>query len=103
MSDKTNLLDFYREHREQINALVDPTALFVLTFVNEIGRTTRATLQSELALAPVDLSHIIDKLNRAELLGTQGEWLHMTPSGQRFLQEIGLSNSTLSPPSEPPT
>ena|SRR6266849_3451726 len=102
-SPERSLLDFYREHRDQIDALVDPTSLFVLTFVHDIGRTTRATLQRELALELNDLSTIIEKLNRAELLGTQDEWLYLTPGGQQFLQEIGLSNSTLPPPSEPST
>ncbi len=88
-----NLLKLYRAHREEILALADPTALFALGFVNQIGPTTRAELQNDLGVDPARLEQIVSKLNRAELLATQGENLSITPLGKQVLGEVGIVGS----------
>ncbi|HEX7594581.1 MAG TPA: hypothetical protein VF429_10470, partial [Anaerolineae bacterium] len=96
-----NLLELFKQKRSLVDILDDPTALFVLAFVNEIGETTRAGLQSELALTPDEFAQIIANLNRAELIGTQVDKLYVTAGGRQFLDDLGLSGGGLPPPTPP--
>ncbi len=93
-----NLLELFKQKRSLVDILDDPTALFVLAFVNEIGETTRAGLQSELALTPDEFAQIIANLNRAELIGMQVDKLYVTAGGREFLDDLGLGGGALPPP-----
>ncbi len=97
-----SLLDLYREHRGEIDSLNDSRALFVLFFVNENGRMTRADLQKELNLAPAQFARIIEQLNRAELLGAQADFIYAVPGGKQLLADIGMSSPPPAPPSGTP-
>ncbi|MBI3914055.1 MAG: winged helix-turn-helix transcriptional regulator [Chloroflexi bacterium] len=97
-----SLLDLYREHRGEIDALTDPTALFVLFFVNENGRMTRADLQKEMNLTPTQFARVIEQLNRAELFGTQADFVYITAGGKQFLADIGMVGAPPAPPQKPP-
>ncbi len=93
-----NLLELFKQKRPLAVILDDPTALFVLAFVNEIGETTRAGLQGELALTPDEFAQVIANLNHAELLGTQVDKLFVTAGGREFLDDLGLGGGGLPPP-----
>lgn len=93
-----NLLELFKQKRPLVDILDDPTALFVLAFVNEIGETTRAGLQGELALTADEFAQIIANLNRAELIGTQVDKLYVTAGGREFLDNLGLVGGVLPPP-----
>ncbi len=92
-----NLLELFKQKRPLVDILGDPTALFVLAFVNEIGETTRAGLQGELALTADEFAQVIANLNYAELIGTQVDKLYVTDAGREFLDDLGLGAGGLPP------
>jgi RNA polymerase sigma factor (sigma-70 family) len=63
-----SILEFYREHRHEIEVLEDTKALFVLTFIAETGNTSIADLVSNLGWPEDEISSIIRKLSEAQLL-----------------------------------
>jgi RNA polymerase sigma factor (sigma-70 family) len=62
------ILEFYRDHRQEIEVLEDSKALFVLTFIAEIGNTNLADLGANIGWSTEETSAIIEKLNEAQLL-----------------------------------
>ncbi len=88
-----NLLELYREHRNEIDVLNDPVALFVLALVNHLNRTTLAELAGEIAFPPAGLSPQIEALERAEMLIKAGGMIETTGFGEHFLNSLGFPAS----------
>ncbi len=88
-----NLLELYREHRNEIDVLNDPVALLVLAFVNHLNRTTLAELRNDLTFPNVELAQHIEALERAEMLIKAGGMIETTGFGEHFLNSLGFPAS----------
>ncbi len=62
------LLEFNRDHRQEIEALQEDKALFVLTFINEIGNTNRTALSAHLGWDAEEIDGLLNLLMDAELV-----------------------------------
>jgi DNA-binding beta-propeller fold protein YncE len=98
--DNFNLLEYYASHRKDVAILRDPQAMFALGFLDSVGPTPRAILQSDLGVEPSQLDGTVDQLYKAGFLSTQGSTLAVTPQGHQFLLDMGLAGP-LPPPSSP--
>ncbi len=85
-----NLLELYREHRNEIDVLNNPVALFVLALVNQLDRTTLVELSSKVAFPNAGLSEQIAALERAEMLIKTGGVIETTGFGEHFLNGLGF-------------
>ncbi len=85
-----NLLELYREHRNEIDVLNDPVALFVLALVNHLNRATLVELASEVAFPHAGLSEQIEMLQHAEMLIKAGGMIETTSYGEHFLNSLGF-------------
>lgn len=62
------LLEFTRDHRQELEALQDDKALFVLTFINELGDTNRNGLSAHLGWDANEIDRLLNLLIAAELV-----------------------------------
>ncbi|MBM3130280.1 MAG: hypothetical protein FJ009_16845 [Chloroflexi bacterium] len=103
-----NLLQLYRQHRDEIDAITDPVTLFTLAYVNHLGEVRLSALARELGLSSAGLNKTLLPLYRGALITEAGEMLRLTPLGKRVLAELGFVAPPVSPtqssePSKPPT
>jgi hypothetical protein len=85
-----NLLELYREHRDEIDVLTDLTALFILAYVNQIGGITLKALSYEVGLAETLLHRKMVPLQRSEMMVESNGMLSVTGFGKRILDGVGL-------------
>jgi hypothetical protein len=85
-----NLLELYREHRDEIDVLTDLTALFILAYVNQIGGITLKALSYEVGLAETLLHRKMVPLQRGEMMVESNGMLSVTGFGKRILNGVGL-------------
>ncbi|MEW5720765.1 MAG: hypothetical protein AB1817_19225, partial [Chloroflexota bacterium] len=97
-----NLLELYRQHRDEIDVLTDDTSLFLLGFIQQIGTVRAGELSRELNLPMAELSKKLQRLTRAQLIATGAAGLTATAMGARLLQEIGFLGLPPVSPGEPP-
>lgn len=93
-----NLLELYRAHRDEIDALTDSTSLFILAFVNHIGAARADELARELNLSAARLREKMTPLRRGNFMDETRGALRVTATGKQLLQEIGFG---VPPPAEP--
>ncbi len=107
-----NLLELYRQHRDEIDALTTPDTLFLLAFANHLGSVRVDTLASDLGLSLGVLRAKLTPLLRGQLIAEDRRTLMVTALGKRVLAEIGLLAPPLAPsqlpkepepPRQPPT
>lgn len=96
-----NLLELYRQHRDEIDAITDPTTLFILAYVNHINRIKLAELAGELGLSRDVLNKTLLPLYRGGLISESAQTLSLTPLGKRVLDELGFVTPPIAP-TEPP-
>lgn len=99
-----NLLELYRQHRDEIDAITDPVTLFILAYGNHSGEIRLNALAKELGLSSAALNKTLLPLYRSGLITESGEMLRLTPLGKRVLEELGFAAPPIPPtkPSEPP-
>ncbi len=97
-----NLLELYRQHRDEIETLTDPVALFLLAFVNEMGHVPLDELAGDAGLTPAELRAKMTLLTRGQLLREDAGSAVVTALGKRLLEEIGFVGLPPAPPREPP-
>jgi hypothetical protein len=97
-----NLLELYREHRDEIDVLTDETALFILAFTDHIGTVTLGKLASDVNLSPGALRTKLTPLLRGRMLLESTETLSVTTAGKRLLSEIGFGTPPPVGPSATP-
>jgi hypothetical protein len=85
-----NLLELYHEHRDEIDVLIDPLALYILAFVNQVGRISLRMLQQELGLTNAILRGKLISLCRGEMLLQSDGELVVGGFGKRLLEGLGL-------------
>lgn len=85
-----NLLELYRQHRDEIDAITDPTSLFILAFTNRQNSVRLDELAGDLGLSPTALRAKITPLVRAQLASESTNQLSVTPLGKRVLDELGF-------------
>ncbi len=99
-----NLLELYRQHRDEIDAITDPVTLFILAYVNYNGEIRLNALAKELGLSSAALNKTLLPLYRSQLITESGQTLWLTALGKRVLEELGFIAPPIPPtkPSEPP-
>jgi hypothetical protein len=96
-----NLLELYRQHRDEIDAITDPVTLFILAYVNHVNRIRLNELAGELGVSRTVLNRTLLPLYRGNLMTESAQTLSLTPLGKRVLQELGFAAPPI-PPTEPP-
>ncbi len=96
-----NLLELYRQHRDEIDAITDPTTLFILAYVNHVKHIKLAELAGELGLSRNALNKTLLPLYRGNLMTESAQTLSLTPLGKRVLDELGFGAPPIAP-TEPP-
>ncbi len=86
-----NLLELYRQHRDEIDAITDPTSLFILAFTNRQNGVRLDELAGDLGFSPTALRAKIAPLVRAQLASEATNQLMVTPLGKRVLDELGFA------------
>ena len=86
-----NLLELYREHRDEIQVLSDSTLLFFLTYISFTGHTPLVMLSKEIGLVEDSLLKVIAPLLRAEMLVHSDGIIGPTAFGNRMLDGLGFS------------
>ncbi|MDE3088870.1 MAG: anti-sigma factor [Chloroflexota bacterium] len=89
-----NLLELYREHRDEIEVLTDPTTLFVLAFVNHAGKSSREALAREINFPAAAFSQTLARLTRAGMMAEADGEMVATGFGLQLLHDIGFSTAT---------
>jgi len=97
-----NLLELYREHRDEIDVLTDEMSLFILAFTDHIGTVTLDKLASEVNLSPSALRTKLTPLLRGRMMLEGKATLSVTATGKRLLSEIGFGTPPPVGPSAPP-
>jgi hypothetical protein len=87
-----NLLELYRDHRDEIDSLTDAAALFVLAYANYLGRTTTRALAFQSGLTETALRRVAAPLLRGQMMAEQGEGVVVTGLGRRVLESAGLTD-----------
>lgn len=106
-----NLLELYRQHRDEIDAITDPTSLFILAFTNRQNGVRLDELAGDLGLSPKVLRTKFTPLLRAQLAIESSNQLTITPLGKHVLDELGFFNPPIptdlpergEPPRKPPS
>lgn len=96
-----NLLELYRQHRDEIDAITDPVTLFILAYVNHVKHIKLAELARELGLSRTALNKTLLPLYRGNLMTESAQTLSLTPLGKRVLDELGFGAPPIAP-TEPP-
>jgi len=98
-----NLLELYRQHRDEIDAITDPLTLFILAYVNHLGTIRLDEIAGELGLSPAALNKTLLPLYRGNFITESAQVLSVTSLGKRVLAELGFGAPPVPPqPSEPP-
>jgi hypothetical protein len=83
-----NLLKLYRQHRDEIDTLSDPTTLFILDFTSHYGIVQLDELAGDLGLSPTALKKKITPLLRGQMVAENSEAVTVTTLGKRLLDHI---------------
>ncbi len=97
-----NLLELYRQHRDEIDALTDPTSLFILAFTEHNGSATLDELAGDLILTPNAVRVKLTPLLRGQMMRELNGSLSVTALGRRILTELGFIPPLPPGPTEPP-
>jgi RNA polymerase sigma factor (sigma-70 family) len=89
------ILEFYRDHRLEIEILDDTRALFVLTFIGQLGNTSRAALSLHLGWAGEELDGILKRLTEAQLVRDTSKFnpenpIRLAPSGLSMIAALNF-------------
>ena len=95
-----NLLELYRDHRDEIDVLTDSAALFVLAYTNYTGSITLKALAHQVGLAETMLQDVLAPLLRSEMIAQREDVLTVTGFGRRALDGAGLVGMA-GPPVQP--
>ncbi len=95
-----NLLELYRQHRDEVDVLTDETALYILAFTNEIDGAEVDSLAGDLNLSLNTLRAKLTPLLRGQMMLEENGSLVVTALGKRLLAELGFITPPI-PPSEP--
>jgi hypothetical protein len=68
-----NLLELYRDHRDEIDGLTDSAALFVLAYANYVGRITPKALAHQVGLTATTPLSALAPLLRGQMITQQGD------------------------------
>jgi hypothetical protein len=83
-----NLLKLYRQHRDEIDTLVDPTTLFILDLTSHYGTVQLDELAGDLGLSPTALKIKIAPLLRGQMLIENDASVSVTALGKGLLDRI---------------
>ncbi len=101
-----NLLELYRQHRDEVDVLTDETALFILAFTNEMNGAEVDALAGDLNLSLNTLRAKLTPLLRGQMMLEENGSLVVTALGKRILSELGFIPPPIPPgkskQSEPP-
>ena len=97
-----NLLELYRQHRDEVDVLTDQTALFILAFTNEMKGVDVDSLAGELSLSLTALRSKLAPLLRGQFMLDNKGILTVTALGRRVLIELGFIPPIPPGPAEPP-
>ncbi len=89
-----NLLELYREHRNEIDVLLFPISLFILAFTYHVGKITSTGLARDLELSQKELEDALDWLKSAGFLTQAGAEFQISDIALRLLHSIGLTAPT---------
>jgi hypothetical protein len=93
-----NLLELYREHRDEIDALNDLMRLFFLAYLNDAGRIPLTAFSKDVGLAEASLLQQLAPLLRGEMISHTNGVLVATAYGQRMLDGLNLAVRAAPPP-----
>ncbi|HEX7588705.1 MAG TPA: hypothetical protein VF478_10355, partial [Anaerolineae bacterium] len=93
-----NLLELYREHRDEIDAFNDLMHLFFLAYLNHAGRISLKAFSKDIGLAEDSLMQQMAPLLRGEMIAQEAGFLTASAYGKRILEGLGLQGPTAPPP-----
>ena len=97
-----NLLELYRQHRDEIDAITDATSLFILAFANHSGRLSMQSLAQDVRVPTRILQAKLEPLLRGQMMLQSSDMLSVTPLGKHVLDELGFLTPPIVPPSDSP-
>jgi hypothetical protein len=97
-----NLLELYRQHRDEVDALTDQTSLFILAYTNELMSVEIDALAGDLNLSLNALRAKLTPLLRGQLMREEKDALIVTALGRRVLAELGFIPPVPPGSAEPP-
>lgn len=95
-----NLLELYRDHRDEIDVLSDSAVLFVLAYANYAGYITIKALAHQVGLDEAMLRTSIAPLLRGQMLEQINDGVSVTGFGRRVLEGADLM-ATAAPVTQP--
>ena len=90
-----NLLELYRAHHDEIDALTDPVSFFILGFINHAGKVTLDELTRDVNLSLSELRVKLVPLLRGKLIHDAKGILTITPLGAQVLGELGFPTQAI--------
>jgi hypothetical protein len=85
-----NLLELYRDHRDEIDVMADSAALFVLAYANYTGKCAPKALAHQVGLDEATLRDALMPLLRSQMMAHSDEALQVTGFGRRVLESAGM-------------
>jgi hypothetical protein len=86
-----NLLELFREHRDEIEVLSNPLSLFCLYYIDHAGCAPLCRLSQDVDLTEDALLKVIAPLLRGEMIFRSEGTVAATAFGKRMLEGLGLS------------
>ncbi len=86
-----NLLELYREHRDEIETLNDLMRVFFLSYVNSAGPIRLTTLSKDVGLSEGSLLEQLAPLIRGEMISQANGTLTATAYGRRVLEGLAIA------------
>jgi hypothetical protein len=85
-----NLLELYRDHRDEIDVLTNSAVLFLLAYVNYTGYISLKALAYQVGLAEAMLPNSLAPLLRGQMIAQLNDGVSVTGFGRRVLEGVGL-------------
>ncbi|MBM3127515.1 MAG: hypothetical protein FJ009_02645 [Chloroflexi bacterium] len=85
-----NLLELYRDHRDEVDVLADSAALFVLAYANYIGKCAPKALAHQVGLDDAAMRVALMPLLRSQMMVHLDDVLQVTGFGRRVLESAGM-------------
>lgn len=87
---RSNLLEHYKQHRDEIDILTDKFSLLILAFVHQLGKVSSEELAHDLGLSLPGLRERLIPFLRCNMLIERENRLFVSTLGRQILVEIGF-------------
>ena len=88
-----NLLELYRNHREEVEVLTNPGSLFLLAYIHYLGNANINTLASEIGMPVATLRQDLGILFTGEMIAETDGILSATRFGKHLVSSVDMATT----------